>query len=408
MTQGRRTRPTLGFVLALVVAYGACRAVSAVVLLLVAPYQEPTGWTGPSVTYLSFTQQWDAQWYQGIARDGYPRSLPMGDDGRVQQNAWAFYPLYPLTIRGLVQLTGADPVAVSAALSLVFGALAAVLLGLLLRRRLGPAAALLTVVVYASAPAAPIFQVAYTESMAMALLAGFLLAADTRRWASAGALALVLGITRPIAVPLAAVAVVAVVTRWRASRPQRAEAVTMLAMVAACGVAGLIWPATAALVTGSPTAYPDTMSAWRGSGEIVPVLPWLDNSRYFFGDAGPWLLAGSILLVVAMVAGPWAGGLGAVTRAWALAYPAYLLAVLDPGTSLVRYLLPMFPLAAVAIGVAGRSANTECGPPGRSEWRSPRWGTLVATVLVTAGCVLGQYLWTDGLWRFVPPTDWPP
>lgn len=408
MTTVRRSRPTLGFAVAVLVAYAVCRAISAVVLVLVAPYQEPTGWTGPSVTYLSFTQQWDAQWYQRIASEGYPRSVPIGDDGHVQQNPWAFYPLYPFTVKGLVILTRADPVVVSATLSLVLGAVAAVLLGLFLRRRLGPAAALLTVVVYASAPAAPIFQVAYTESMAMALLAGFLLAADSRRWATAGALALVLGITRPIAVPLAAVAVVAVVVGWRASRPQRPEALAMLAMVAACGLAGLIWPATAALVTGSPTAYPDTMSAWRGSGQIVPVLPWLDNSHYFFGDAGPWLLAGSILLVVAMMAGPWAAGLGAVARAWALAYPAYLLAVLDPGTSLVRYLLPMFPLAAVAIGVGGGSANTDLGPPRPNQWRWPRLGSLVATVLITAACVIGQYFWTDGLWRFVPPTDWPP
>ena len=49
----------------------------------------------------------------------------------------------------------------------------------------------------------------------MLLLVGFLLALARERWLVASVLALGLGVTRPIAVPLGLVALVAVVLRWR-------------------------------------------------------------------------------------------------------------------------------------------------------------------------------------------------
>ena len=65
-----------GFVTIVLLAYAACRLVSAAILVAVGSYQEPTGWTGPEVTYLSFTQQWDAQWYRQVMDTGYPSTLP--------------------------------------------------------------------------------------------------------------------------------------------------------------------------------------------------------------------------------------------------------------------------------------------------------------------------------------------
>jgi uncharacterized membrane protein len=38
---------------------------------------------------------WDAQWYWYIAVYGYPTTLPLGADGHVTQNSWAFLPVYP-------------------------------------------------------------------------------------------------------------------------------------------------------------------------------------------------------------------------------------------------------------------------------------------------------------------------
>ena len=45
----------------------------------------------------------DGSWYRNVAENGYPAELPRGEDGLVQQNAWAFFPLFPMLARGLMQ-----------------------------------------------------------------------------------------------------------------------------------------------------------------------------------------------------------------------------------------------------------------------------------------------------------------
>jgi len=389
------------FLPTVLVAYALCRLVSGILLALVATRQVPTGWTGPDVGYLTFTTQWDGQWYQAIALHGYPRVLPVDQIGLVQQNAWAFYPLFPFVSRALMDLTGLDFALVGSTLSLLLGCVAAVAMGLLLRDRIGERWSVAVVVLWASLPAAVVLQVGYTEAAAMALLALFLLALDRERWWWAMTLALLLGLTRPIAVPVAAVAAVALWLRWRRRRADPvsgAEATGGVALLVGCGVSVVLWPAIAALVTGRGDAYTTTMSTWRASREIVPVRPWLDMSRYYWGQTwGPVWLTVIFVVIAVMVLGPWASRLGPQLRTWSLAYPAYLLVVLDPFTSIFRYLIPLFPLAAVLIGVAGRPL-----------WRSwARWAWVRFGVLLVA-FVIGQWYWIDVLWRFVPPTDYPP
>jgi len=57
---------------------------------------------------------WDGRWYVRIALHGYPHSVPQGDfyagTGRQVQSAPAFFPLYPLLMRGLDRVLpgGAD------------------------------------------------------------------------------------------------------------------------------------------------------------------------------------------------------------------------------------------------------------------------------------------------------------
>ena len=66
---------------------------------------------------------------------------------------------------------------------------------------------------------------------------------------------------------------------------------------------------------------------------------------------------------------------------------AYLLLVLDPSTSLPRYLLPLFPLGTLLAGAS----------PSRAYRRS-----------LAVAFFAGQVVWVSWLWRFSPPTDWPP
>src|SRR6476661_5752590 len=129
----------------------------------------------------------------------------------------------------------------------------------------------------------------------MLLLVGYLYALARERWLVATVVALLVGLSRPIAVPLGLVTLVVVILRWRARRERPLTAGTYAAMLAAlvgCGVAGLLWPAIAWWRTGVRSAYTDTMATWRSTGEVTPLRPWLDIARYLGGDTlGPTGLA---------------------------------------------------------------------------------------------------------------------
>ena len=142
------------------------------------------------------------------------------------------------------------------------------------------------------------------------------------------------------------------------------------------------------------TRYLLTQAAWRGRAEVVPLLPWVDVARFLVDDAWPLLLLSrrppSRWRVVLS---PPARRLGPELWTWTAAYGAYLVGVVEPGTSLVRFGLLAFPLAAV---VAGAVTAPGGGPPGLAR-RGAR-----------GRASLGQVAWTWGLWRLTPPSGWPP
>lgn len=393
----RSRRVFVGWVLAV---YALARVVTTTVLLVVMQHQVPSGMTGGDdvpVSYFPFTALWDGQWYLRVAEGGYPDVLPITDSGEVGENPWAFYPLFPFLARFGMSVTGLDFPTVASTIALLCGAGAAVVMGLLLRERVGDPAAYVVVALWASFPASVTLQLAYTESLAMLLLVGYLYALARERWLVATAIAVLVGLSRPIAVPLGLVTLVVVVMRWRRRRERPITSGTYAAMLAAlvgCGVAGLLWPAIAWWRTGVSSAYTDTMAAWRSYKSIELFVPWSD--RVQDPSWGPWLIGGPIVVLL-MVAGPWARNLGADLRMWTVGYTAYLVATLDPFTSIFRYLVPLFPLLVVVLGAgwADRRGNT---------WTR----LLVRAVPLLVAFVVGQYFWTDVLWRFVPPSDYPP
>jgi hypothetical protein len=136
--------------------------------------------------------RWDAQWYLRIAEHGYRA------DVEALRGTRAFFPVYPLLVRGLGGFADAG-LAVLVAIAI---ALAAFWVGLRLLHRLttlelGPAAADATVVLLAFAPFAFFFSVPYTESAFLLLSVAAVLAARRGRFGlAAGAAALASG-TRP-------------------------------------------------------------------------------------------------------------------------------------------------------------------------------------------------------------------
>ena len=385
------------FIVRVLGIWALCRSFSLLLVAIVSQYQAPVNWTGPHPDYFSMTVLWDGFWYRQIAEAGYPAALPVDAVGTVQENAWAFYPAFPMMSRVLMNITGLGFPVVGSTLALLLGFAAAVMMALLLRDRVGPAVALAAVAVYAASPVSPSFQIAYTESLAILLLCGFLWAISKERWLITAALALLIGLSRAMALPLAIVALVAVFLRWR-RRDQdpitAREGWSGLAALGSCGAAGLLWPFIVSIGAGSPLAYTDTMGAWSVGGSVQLLRPWLE---YVSAPGEPWnavRVAVGLTIIVAMTIGPWAGRLGTELRAWTLAYTAYLILVDAPSTSLFRHLLPLFPLTVVLIGGGWRD-------------RPPRWLGWRTGVLIVVG-LAGQVWWVWALLRFVPPVDYPP
>lgn len=154
--QPARTAPWWSsLTLQVVVLYAVTRLVSGVMLAMVAPEQLPAGMTGGQrVGYLGFTKIWDGEWYERIAVEGYPSQLPVDANGQVQQNPWAFYPLFPMASRVLMRLTGLPFEAVGSTLALVLGFAAAVVMARMLAERIGRPYALAVVFLYAVFPSA--------------------------------------------------------------------------------------------------------------------------------------------------------------------------------------------------------------------------------------------------------------
>ena len=361
--------------LCVVVAYLLLRLFSAVVMQLVAWRQDPSYlfYSTGHQDYWQMTHVWDGRWYQMIVEQGYPSHLP-AIDGVVQQNQWAFYPMYPGMVSLLMFLTGGSFAVVGSLLSLVLGGVAVCLMAVLVRERVGAVAAFCVVCVFAASPPSPVLQMTYTESLALALLIGALLALQRRQWWPAALAALAAGLARPVAVPLAVVAVVALCLRWRdreADPIGRRERVAMGSTLVGCAVAGGIWPAIAWWATGVPSAYTDTMGAWRSSGKVVYFQPWIANFDMLLGN-GVLAVLVLVLLVagfLVIILGPWADAMGPIMRTWLLAYAFYLLAVLDAWTSTYRYLLFMFPILIVLVG-AGWKARSRRLLVG---WRTVIW-----------------------------------
>ena len=383
------------------------RAFSALVLMVVARTQAANVWTDAAPSYAQYTGlMWDASWYREIAEVGYPAGLPRGYDGQVTQSAWAFFPLFPMLVRGVTELTGGPWEVVAPTLALVLGTAAALVVHLVLAAAVergplrgtdvGRRLPLAGVAVLGTLGAAPVLQVAYTESLALLVFAGVLWCLVERQYLLAAVLTPLLGLSRAVALPLVVAVGAHAVGRFREARADgarlpAAERGSMAGLAAVAIASGFLWPALVGLRTGSADAYPRVQSAWRGRGEVVPFLPWVDVARFFAG--GWWLVA----LVVVVGLGVWLVAarplrlLGPELWGWTAGYLAYLLVAVEPGTSLVRFLVLAFPVGPVLAILALRAA---------------RWRAALAALLV--GAAITQVAWVAMVWRLVPPAGWPP
>jgi Mannosyltransferase (PIG-V) len=204
--------------------------------------------------------RWDSAWYLRIADSGYGDSTARA----------AFFPLYPLLIRGVATVLGGSNGALLVAAYLV--SLAAFLGALTLLHRLtelelGRRLARPTLLLLALFPAAVYFGAPYSESLFLLLAVGTFYAARTGRWTWAGGCAGLASATRSagllLLLPLALI--------WWDSRPRRARDAAWLALAPA-GIAA--YAAWLGIAEGDAFRFLDVQDAWSRELTIPLAGAW--------------------------------------------------------------------------------------------------------------------------------------
>jgi hypothetical protein len=322
--------------------------------------------------------QWDSVWFLHIAEFGYD-----------SEQVAAFFPLYPLVVRVVGEVTRSDVVA-AVLVSLAAAAVAAVLL----KRIAGTALGRDSVLLLALYPIAYVFTSAYSEGLFLALATGSFLAGMRGRSWLAGVLGGLAAATRIMGLALAPALVVLL---WQRRRSWR-DFVPVLLVPAGVGAYALYlqhrfgdalafvhaqgstdWNRETPALGPLDGLWQATSAAWHGALELLRHLPRAQNYPAGYSNTDMWatwnvvqfaLLVAAIWLtwVAWRRLGPGFGLYSAGVLAIVLAAPAQL----SPLVSFPRFLLADFPLF-IALAALLR--------------RRPRLRTAVLALFATAGAM---------------------
>lgn len=351
---------------AILAMYAASRVLTTVLMLALFVAEQAGHWVGGSPlahpTFFTWSATWDASYYRRIAEGGYPTTLPTDAEGDVQQNPWAFLPLYPLLVRVLMTVTGLGFAPAGVLVATLCGAAAALVLFRLVASRVGVTSGFWATVFFCFGPLSFVLQIAYAESLFFFLMFAALWALMTRRYWAMMPFGFAAAFTKPgeLALPLALGIMFLVrsigARRGREVFPRR-ERAAMIVSGAVMAAAGLAWPLIASAVTGHPDAYVATELSWWtgfiGRVAFVPLTPWFLFTWRYASLAGALLVLAVIVGYVWLLRRPGIRALGTEVIAYAASYALYLFAVFLPQQSLFRLLLPLSPLA----GAAGLTHN---------------------------------------------------
>ncbi len=309
-------------------------------------------WTGLGDWLFDTFAQWDSVWFLHIARHGYD-----------MKETAAFFPLYPLVVRGVSEVLRSD-VAAAVLVSLAAGTAAVIVLHRLARPLLGEAGATTTVLLVALYPIAFVFTAAYSDGLFLALAAWSFLAAVQGRPLLAGVLGGLACGTRLVGLALLPALLALLWPRSRGDALRLAPLLLLPAAVAAYALyldqhlgdpwafihaQGVYWHRhvhSAGPLTGLWLAVKD---GYQGASELVQHLPRAPHEAFEHRDEwASWNVVQLLLL---------AGAAWLTWVAWrrlGIAYGLYSLATLVivltspadfvPLVSLPRFLLGDFPL----------------------------------------------------------------
>ncbi|MFD5401286.1 mannosyltransferase family protein [Streptomyces griseorubiginosus] len=207
----RRAAPAL-------LGYAAVRALGLLTLALWSAARDKSAYT-------LLTARWDALWYTRVAELGYGYEvrLPNGD---VHSNL-AFFPLLPWLERLLSALTPLSYADAGFAVSLLTSLAAAWGVFAVTDQVYGGRAGACAVLLWAVLPVGIVQSMAYSESLFTALAAWSLYAVLTGRWVTAGLLASLAGLTRPVGLAVVAAVWVTGAAAFLRQRQARGETATV-------------------------------------------------------------------------------------------------------------------------------------------------------------------------------------
>jgi Dolichyl-phosphate-mannose-protein mannosyltransferase len=336
------------------VAYWLVAAIS----LLWAPIRDSAAqppfraWLGLGDWLFDTFAQWDSVWFLHIARYGYD-----------SKEATAFFPLYPLLVRGVAEVVRSD-VAAAVLVSLAAGTVAVLVLHRLARPLLGPRGANTSVLLVALYPIAFVFTAAYSDGLFLALASGSFLAATQRRSLAAGVLGGLACATRLVGLGLLPALVVLL---WPRRRREILHLVPLVLLPAAVGgyalyldrhvgdawvflhAQGVFWHRHVHHLGPIDGLWLSARDGYQGTAEILRHLPRAPHGAFAHRDQWSAWNAVQFALLAAAAWLTWVAWrrLGAAYGLYSLATLVIVLsspADLVPLVSLPRFLLGDFPL----------------------------------------------------------------
>ncbi|MET9257291.1 hypothetical protein [Streptomyces sp. NPDC003717] len=324
----RRATPAL-------LGYAAVRALGLLVLAVWSAARGTSAWT-------LLTARWDSLWYTRVAELGYGYQvrLPNGD---VHSNL-AFFPLLPWLERLGAALTPLSAAGAGFAVALLASLAAAWGIFAVADRVYGRRAGVCAVLVWAVLPVGIVQSMAYSESLFTALAAWSLYAVLTGRWVSAGTLAALAGLTRPVGLAVVAAVWAAGIAATLNDRPGGARRLAGM-LLAPLGAAGyVLW--VGHRTGGGVLGYLDVQAGWRNGFDGGLAFARFVAARF---TSVPGALAGVALIVgVALVLWLYAAGVRQRQPLPLLVYSGVVTALALCASSYFgskpRLLMPAFPL----------------------------------------------------------------
>lgn len=261
--------------------------------------QVPGAWLGSLVRF-------DAGWYLKIASGGYVYN----GDPTIEQNV-AFFPLYPLLVRGVSVVTGAQDANAGLIVANVCAVGAVLLLAALARDLFDARTAWLAVALLAFFPTAFFLSAPYTESLALLLCVAFFLLLLRGRFALAALCAGAATATRSICV------VLLLPLAWELWQQRRALGLPPLRLLSRAAAYSVLATAGLSLFMlyqwqafGDPLAFVHNQEAWKAGRSayspfaVVTLRPVADSMHAFLfaptnadlHGAWPWAACAALLV----------------------------------------------------------------------------------------------------------------